>query len=291
MVVLFAAAAVLLAACSSTPAAAPGTSGKATTTKPEATFGAPSGLLAGGQPQPNGVMWLLAESGQAATLQELNLDSGKIQTIVPESTAAKALVQSPSGVVAVGVATGATGAVELHNGSSGAMVATVPVGAPVKGLAAGADGTTLYVLNGNATSASVTLVNLQTDHTSVSVPVPLATTAIAVQPTGQELYALTAAGTVDEINVGNGSVTGRFSVGSDPVQLAISSSGSTLFVLKRAGSGTNVGVVQLATERQVRVVAAPAGCVDIQLSEDGQQIYDVVGTATYGNVQVFPLSV
>jgi len=235
-------------------------------------------------------MWLLAESGGDATLQELNLTSGKIETIVPESTAAKSLVQSPSGVVAVGVATGSTGAVELRNGSSGAVVATVPIGAPVKGLAAGADGTTLYVLNGTATSASVTLVNLQTDQTSVSVPVPLSTTAVAVQPTGQDLYALTAGGTVDEINVGNGSVTGRFSIGSDPVQLAISNSGSTLFVLKRAGSGTNVGVISLATERQVRAMAAPADCVDIQLSGNDQQIYDVVGTATYGNVQVFPLS-
>ena len=235
-------------------------------------------------------MWLLAESKGDATLQELDLSSGKIQTVVPESTAAHALAQSPSGVVAVGVATGSTGAVELHNGSSGALIATVAVGAPVKGLAAGADGSTLYVLNGTATSSSVTLLNLQTDTTSASVPVPLATVGIAVQPTGQDLYALTAGGTVDEVNVGNGSVVGRFSVGPDPLQLAISSSGSTLFVLKRAGSGTNVGVIRLATERQQRAIAAPADCIDIQLSANGQQIYDVVGTPTYGNVQVFPVN-
>jgi DNA-binding beta-propeller fold protein YncE len=235
-------------------------------------------------------MWLLAESKGDATLQELNLTSGKIQTVVPESTAAHALAQSPSGVVAVGVATGFTGAVELHNGSSGALIATVAVGASVKGLAAGADGSTLYVLNGTGTSSSVTLVNLQTDTTSASVPVPLATVGIAVQPTGQDLYALTAGGTVDEVNVGNGSVVGRFSVGPGPLQLAISSSGSTLFVLKRAGSGTNVGVIRLATERQQRAIAAPADCIDIQLSANGRQLYDVVGTPTYGNVQVFPVN-
>jgi DNA-binding beta-propeller fold protein YncE len=131
-------------------------------------------------------------------------------------------------------------------------------------------------------------VNLETDRASVSVPVPLATVSIAVQPTEQDLYALTASGKVDEIAVGTGTVTASFPVGPDPLQLAISSTGSTLYVLRRAGSGTNVGVIQLATERQTRAIAAPENCVGIQLSADGRRIYDVVGTNRYGNVQVFP---
>jgi len=50
----------------------------------------------------------------------------------------------------------------------------------VKAVASGFDGQTFYVLNGNATSSSVTLVNAQTAKASISVPVPLDTTSVAV---------------------------------------------------------------------------------------------------------------
>lgn len=283
-----AAGGTLLAACGGgPPAAAPHTVSSAPA-RPTATFPAPSGLVAGAQAQPDGTMWLLADTDGTATLQELDLSTRKILAIVPESASAHSLAQSPSGLLAVGLATATTGAVELRNGSSGAIVATVPVGAPVEGLAAGADGSTLYVLDGTSSSSSVTLVNLETDRASVSVPVPLATVSIAVQPTERDIYALTASGKVDEIDVGTGAVTASFPVGPDPLQLAISSTGSTLYVLRRAGGGTNVGVVQLATERQTRAFAAPANCLGIQLSAGGRHIYDVVGTSRYGNVQVFP---
>lgn len=235
-------------------------------------------------------MWLLAQANGAATLQQLDVSTGKIGSVLPESSSARALAQAPSGDLAVGLGTGTTGAVEIRNGSSGALVATVPIGAPVKGLVAGADGATLYVLNGTAASSSVTLVSLQTDHASTSVPVPLGTVSIAVDPSEQHLFALTASGHVDEINVGDGAVLAEFSAGSAPIQAAISDTGSTLYVLKHAGSGTNVGEIDLATERQTGVLPAPAKCVGIIVSPAGGHLYDVVGTSSVGNVQVFPLS-
>jgi hypothetical protein len=258
--------------------------------KPSATYPGPDGLLAGGQPQANGDMWLLANSHGTANLQQLNLSTSKIDQIVPESTGANSLSQSSSGVIGVGVATATTGALELRNGSSGVLLATVPIGAPVKDVFAGYDGSTFYVLNSNSTSASVTLVDSQTDRASVSVPVPLDTTAIAVDPSGVNLFALGSGGKVDEITIGSQTVAASYSAGSTPVALAISASGSTLYVLNNHSSVANVGVIDVATERQTEALPAPANAVDVQLSVDGQSLYDVVGSPTYGNVQVFPIT-
>lgn len=280
----------LLASCTG---GAPSTqsSQRATTAsvKPDKILSGPAGLLAAASPQPNGAMWLLAQSGGTATLQRLDVATGKIGSVLPESTSARSLAQSPSGALVVGLGTGSTGAVEIRNGSSGALTATVPVGAPVKDVVAGADGATLYVLDGTSTSSSVTLVSLQTDRASASVPVPLGTVSIAVDPSGQHLYALTGSGKVDEINVGDGAVLAEIAVGSNPVQVALSDTGSTLYVLKHAGAGTDVGVVDLATERQTGALAAPAHCVEIVVSPAGGHLYDVVGTPSFGNVQAFPI--
>ncbi len=234
-------------------------------------------------------MWLLARGHGSATLQQLNLSSGKISQIVPESSNADSTSQSPSGVVGVGVATATTGALELRNGSSGALLGTVPIGAPVKDVFAGADGSTFYVLNGNSTSASVTLVNSQSDKASVSVPVPLDTDAIAVDPSGANLFALGSGGKLDEITIGSQTVAASYPVGSMPVALAISPNGSTIYVLNSHDSIVNVGVIDVATERQTEAVPAPANAVGVQVSVDGTSLYDIVGTPTYGNVQVFPI--
>jgi len=54
-------------------------------------------VLGGAQPQPNGLMWLLAGSSTAKTLQELNVTTGKIALIVPESASAVSVAQLSSG--------------------------------------------------------------------------------------------------------------------------------------------------------------------------------------------------
>jgi hypothetical protein len=247
--------------------------------------------MAGAQPQPNGFIWLLARIHGATSLQEFNLTTGNVALIVPTSADSVALSQSPTGLIGIGTATSTTGTLELRNGASGAKVANVPVGAPVKAVTAGADGTTFYVLDGSPTSASVSLVNGQTDQVSETVPVPLDTVAITVDPGGHSLFALLAGGRVDQILLGTGAVTANFPVGSNPRQLALSNTGSTLYVLKSndGRSASNVGVVDLATESQTMALPAPANSVGLQLSPDGQSLYLLVGTPVVGNIQQFAL--
>ena len=154
-------------------------------------------------------MWLLAGSSSSKTLQQLSVTTGQISDIVPASKSSVSIAQLSSGIIGVGLATDATGALELRNGSSGVLIATVPIGTPVRDVTAGFDGQTFYVLNGNATSSSVTLVNAQSAKASVSVPVPLDTIAVAVDPLGQQIYALGSGGAVRVISVATGSVTAK----------------------------------------------------------------------------------
>lgn len=267
---------------------APGPSSASGTGKPTSIYAGPAGLSAGAQPQPDGFMWLLARTAQAANLQELNLATGTIGVIIPESASATSIAQSSSGVVGVGLGTSSTGALELRNGSSGALITTVAIGAPVKAVFASTDGSSFYVLNATRSSSSVTAVDASTQRAGVTIPVPLGTVSVAIDPSNQNLFALGPDGAVSEIAIGTGSIEASFQVGAGAQQLAVSPSGALLYVLKADGAASNVGVVDVQTESQRRAVGAPADTVGLQVSLDGRSLYDVVGTAGYGNVQVFP---
>ena len=70
----------------------------------------------------------------------------------------------------------------------------------------------------------------------------------------------------------------------------MSDSGATLYALQTTRTGSNVAVVDVATEQQTEALPAPGSAVGIQLSPDNRSLYAIVGSAQYGNVQVFPLS-
>jgi hypothetical protein len=72
-------------------------------------------------------MWLLAGSSSSKTLQQLSVTTGQISDIVPASKSSVSIAQLSSGIIGVGLATDATGALELRNGSSGVLIATVPI--------------------------------------------------------------------------------------------------------------------------------------------------------------------
>jgi hypothetical protein len=281
------AASSVLAACSGgTPTAGSPVVAK----KADRVISAPAGLQAGGEPQPSGFMWVLAGSGATKTIDQLTLGSGsagKVQRILPVSVSASTLAESSSGLVALGLATATTGAVTFLNGATGTQTGTTPLGAPVLDLVAGADGSTFYALNGTATSMSVSVVSSLSNQVTSTVPVPLDTVSIAIQPNQQNILALEPSGKLLEIGVASGRVISQFSVGTGAHSVALSNDGSSLYVLKDAGGAFNVGVIDLATERQVKALPAPANTVGVQVSLDGSLVYDLVGTPRYGNIQMF----
>jgi DNA-binding beta-propeller fold protein YncE len=234
-------------------------------------------------------MWLLAESSGATTLQQLDLTKDDILRVVPEASGADAVAQSPSGVVGVAVARGGAGSLELRN-ASGQLEATVPVGDPARDVVAGAGGTTFYVLNGDRSSMSVTLIDEQTRRALDTVPVPLDTLAVAVDPSETDLFALERDGNLAEITVNSGAVIKVFNPGiSRPLQVCISPDGGELYVLRHAGDvETDVDVVAVGLHRVTRTVTAPDGAVDLAISLDGTTLYGIVGATGYGSVQLFP---
>ena len=234
-------------------------------------------------------MWLLSGSGGVKALNELDLSSGNVLGAVPESSAAVSVGQSVSGVLAVGLATATSGAVEIRNGSTGALLSTIPVGAPVRQVAFGSDGTTLYVLNGTATSASVAVVDTQTGNVEGSVGVSLSTVGIAPTPDQTGIWTLQDTGTIVEVATAGTHVVTQFTVGHSGTDLALSPGGTTLYVLKGHSYAPNVAVVDLATEQVRRVLPAPADCLAITVAPSGATLYDTVGTPSLGNIQAFPL--
>ncbi|HUC36668.1 MAG TPA: hypothetical protein VMR97_06050 [Acidimicrobiales bacterium] len=259
--------------------------------KPSEVIPGPKGLVGGAPPQSNGVMLLLAGTGVTRNVRTLTLDSGSLGRVWPVSSSAVAIAQSNPDLVAVGLATTNTGAVEFARAASRrTVVATVPLGAPVRSVTAGADGTTFYALNGNTESTTVSVVNSRNHTVVANVPVPLG--ALAATPSANEssIYVLEPDGKVSEIQVATGKVLSAFDIGSDAMSLALGPNGTTLYVLRDPGAISEVGVVNLTTESVERTLPAPLRCVAIELSPDGTSLYDIVGAAAYGNVQIYRLT-
>lgn len=197
------------------------------------------------------------------------------------------IVESSSSLLGLALATTTTGALQFRNGANGAVVASVALPSPARTVTAGSDGATFYVLGGTSATRVVSVVSSLGNRITNSIPVPADTVSIAIDPSQQRLFALLSNGTVKVIATNGGQVLSSFSAGAGAARMTISNDGNTLYVLKTAGQAQNVGVINVATQRQTKAIPAPANTVDIEVSIDGSQLYDMVGTQHYGNIQVF----
>jgi hypothetical protein len=266
--------------------------------KPSRILAAPAGLVGMTQVGTNGSMWVLAGTGAIKTITQLNVASGAILRTVGVNSSATDIVQSPTGVVVVGIGSSTAGAVSLYDGGSGSVIATIPVSAPVIRLALSNDGTTVYALEGASAVRSVVAVGIQ-QRAIIQSGIPLEKSAVAVQPLsdGSGLWVLLSDGTVEEVSLASGQVMTSFGTGGPCQALAISPNGRSLYILRAVkipstvpGVAPNVAVVSIATESDVRALPAPDNAVDIAIAPDGRTIYMGVGTPTVGNVQAFALT-
>lgn len=277
--------ALVLAACGNgSPQAGPRHSG---TIAPERIVPAPKSLIAVAEPQANGTMWALAGTSDTG-LFNVDSSSGQAAGGVPVSAAARSVAETSSGVIGLALGTQRWGALELLEGSTGKVTTTIPLAAPARQVVAGSDGTTFYVLTAWPKSASVTVLNSANGKIEGSVPVPADTVSIASDVQQTALYALETNGLVDEISVSGGRVMARFKVGDgESKSIALSPDGKTLYVLKAGRHVPNVAVMDVNTESLRRVLPAPSGCLGLLVSASGNELYEVVGTPSYGNIQIF----
>jgi hypothetical protein len=271
-------------ACGSAPARPP-------STRPTQIVPTTPDLIAAGQPQVDGDLWFLAGSSSAKTVQEINLVTQKVTRVVPVAADASAIAESSTGTVAVGFSD-ASGTLEFLNGATGVVVGTVNVAQPIRDISVEGTTANFFVLDGTATASTVNAVSADGAKVPAAIGVPLHSVALVVDPSATNLYLLQSGGTVLDLPIPNGSTpvaSSSFFAGDGAVRLALSGDGSSLYVLKSIAKGCNVGVFNLSLQSQVRVLAAPAGCVDLVPSIDGTHLLVLVGTSTVGNIQVIPV--
>jgi DNA-binding beta-propeller fold protein YncE len=286
-IVALMAAAITVAACGggATPEGSRGHA--AAGMKPEHIVPAPKNLLAAAQPQPNGTMWMLAGSAASRGLYQIDLSSGQVIGSLSVSNAAQSVAQSLTGMIGLGLGTVRTGALELLDGATVKVNRIVPLPAPAREVVVGSDDTTFYVLTGTPSASSVSIVNSRNGRVRGTVPVPA--DAVSFSPGAQQtaLYVLGSDGRVSEISIVDGKVIASFVVGDSGRSLAFSPDGTTLYALKGTAATSNIAVVDIARESVQRALPAPSHCLEVVLSASGRQLYEVVGTAGYGNVQMF----
>ena len=281
--------AAMLAGCGYGNAqASPPGAATAARTVPERIVRAPRGLLAAAVPQANGIMWALG-GAPGTGLFELDSGGGQVHGSVSVSSAARSVAESSAGVIGLALGTSNSGALELRDGRTGQVIATVALPAPARQVTVGSDGSTFYVLSGWRKSASVTIVSSQDGKTHGSVPVPADAVSIAPDIPQASLYVLQKTGLVDEIGISGGKITAKFPVGDNGRSIALNPDGSTLYVLKGTADVANIAEVNVATESVRRVLPAPSHCHGLLVSASGSQLYEVVGTPGYGNIQVLAL--
>lgn len=250
---------------------------------------APKELLSMATPQPNGIIWVLHGGPAVKTLTSIDLSDAKSLTSIGVSAAASAVAQSSTGVVALGFATTHTGAVELLNGTTGAEVDSIAVGAPVRSLAFGGDGVTLYILDGTAGSTSVTSIDTASSKILSSFGEPHDAIAIGPDPAQTALWTVDRSGVVGQTSLLSGKPAVTFTVGGPGIALAVSPTDNYLYVLKGTPAASDIAVVSTATESIRRVLPAAVGSTALAVSPDGRTLYDAVGTPTVGNIQEIPL--
>jgi DNA-binding beta-propeller fold protein YncE len=246
---------------------------------------APKAILGAADPQPNGAMWVLSGSARVRTLTSIDLASGKTLNTVGVSSSASAVAESPTGVLALGLATARTGAVELLNATTGAVEGSVAVGAPVRSLAFGADGVTLYVLDGDPASTSVSVVNTSSDKVIQTFGEAHDAVDVVPDPSQSAVWTLDHSGGVEETSLASGKPDAAFPLEGAGLSVAAAPNGGLLYVLKGTAAASNIAVVSTVTDAIKKLLPAAGGSVALAISPDGRTLYDVVGTPSVGNIQ------
>lgn len=252
---------------------------------PERIIPAPRALLAVTGPQVGGTMWAVAGSSSIGLFQ-VDSASGKDTQSVSVSRAARSVAETSTGVVGIALGTATSGALELMHGTEPKPNKTVSLPAPALQVVTAASGADFYTLTAWPSSSSVTIVSSR-GRILGSIPAPTGSVAIAADPGQDLIYVLQKNGLVDEIGMHSGNILSSFSVGAPGVSIAVSPDGARLYVLKGTGSVANIAIINVATEAQLGVLPAPSHCIELLVSPSGKQLYEVVASAGYGNIQVF----
>jgi hypothetical protein len=249
---------------------------------------APANTIALTAPQTDGTFWTLSGTKTTKTITRIDVDSGHVRAIVGVDRSASDIVESASGVLALGLGALA-GAVNLRQVSNGASITTVPTAYPVTRVAASEDGTLIFALQQAGAHSSVAEIGTQSDRIVRTVPVPASTMDIIPSGSGAGFWVLLPAGEVEQFATAGTQPVTEFSTGAAAARLALSPNGRTLYVLRVTTTVANVAVVKLTTQSVQTVLPAPANSVDMTISLDGRQLYAAASPPGVSTIQAFAL--
>lgn len=279
-----------VSACGSSAPATKSTRAKGTAgVLPTAIVPVSRDALSLGPLQTSGIFVVLAGNTSSKGVFSYDLATHKEVGSFSVSNVATSVTELPSGVIAVGLGGGSFGAVDLYSGS-GQQIASIPVADPVRALAVGGNGATIFVLMGTGNTRAVAVLDATTHLASTTIPVATNTVAIASSLHDQELYGLDANGFVSVYATSTGQRIGSFVIGHSGIDLVMAPSGTEIYALKGTGGIRNVAIVNLATERDMRAVPAPAGSVSIQPGLAGHHLLELASPSSSSNVQELPVS-
>jgi DNA-binding beta-propeller fold protein YncE len=253
---------------------------------PQRIIPAPRALLAATGPQADGTLWAVAGSSSVG-LFKFSSASGLQTASVSVSAAARSVAHNPAGVVAIALGGQTSGSLELLS-NSGTRKKTIPLPAPARQVVSASSGSSFYVLTEWPDSASISTVS-PAGRRLGTIPAPAGSVSIAADPQQQLIYVVQHNGVVDVIGLGHGNIESSMTVDGAGVSAAISPDGSRLYVLKATSGGSNIAVIDTATEGVVKVLPAPSHCLQLAVAPDGRHLYETVGTPGYGNIQVVGL--
>lgn len=243
----------------------------------------PNPLDAITSPNAQGDIVVLAGTAASRGLYTMSLSDGSISVSQSVSNHATTVAETNDGTLAIAQSTSASGAVQLVNSSTLKVTQTIPVGGPVRSLVAGASPNLFYALNGGGKSEGVAVIDARQGVVTQNIPVSLGTIAIATD--GQTLYGLQVNGDIEAISLSSKKVQYQFHAVKNPIAFTLSPDGQSFYVLKRAGNTENVSVINMATESQTKVLAAPRGANSLGVNASGTLLYVGVSTGKSSNVQ------
>jgi gliding motility-associated-like protein len=168
------------------------------------------------------------------------------------------------------IANSGSNTVSVINILNNTVVSTINVDGYPLGVAASADGSSVYVTDYQ--NGSISVISIATNTVEAIIKVGSNPFGIAVSPDGSKIYvANTFSNTISVINASTNTTLPAITVGLNPTGVAVSADGSKVYV---ANSGTNtVSVVSTSTNAVSQTITVGSGPNGVILSADGTKLY------------------
>lgn len=239
--------------------------------------------------QTDGTIWVLSGSGSHRSMTKVDVTTGTVELRQSVSPQASSIAQGLNGGLVVGTANGRSSAVVLYDGANGAFLGAVPMHGSITNVAIAANGSITYAVEARGRSRMLETF----DISRAGFPYHLSSTTVAVVPIvgGGAIWVLGSDSSLYKLHFFPLHVDSRLGgAAAHGLSLTLSPNGFFLYVLEEQEPG-RPGVVRVYTPRGLSThrIAVPAGSTTIDISSNGNTLFDAVNTSRGGEVEEIPV--